>query len=326
MTERVRCPRTPTFVIAGAARSGTTSLYDWLNQHPHVFMSPIKETNYFLQLREPFTGPGDEVIGAPLPRDRQGRVRPKPVAHVATWEEYLSLFDGSDGYAAVGEASTYYLLSPTAARRIHTALPDCKIVIVLRNPVTRAVSAYRALVHWGRETRSFEEALALEDERLRIGWEWIWGLRAGGLYADQVERYLDAFPREQVGIWLFEDLADDAARIFSEITTFLGVGSEENGRVDLRIRNAAPRVHEVGLQRLRPSVPWVTDLYDSLPVALARPVRQAIVRVLGTRELPIPEHALASLRIFYSADVLRLQQMVPHLDFCRWQLREDACR
>jgi len=99
----------PTFIIAGAARSGTTSLYHWLKQHPQVFMSPVKETNYFANLRPPFTGPGDERLATPLHRKADGSFESRFAAIVASWQDYLTLFVGAETYAARGEVSPSYL-------------------------------------------------------------------------------------------------------------------------------------------------------------------------------------------------------------------------
>ena len=110
----------PTFMIIGAARSGTTALYDLVRQHPQVFMSAIKEPNYFAFEGEPldWEGPGKEFVNN----------------SVARWEDYCALFAPAPDNTARGEASPLYLWSPDAAQRIKARLPDVRMIAVLRNP------------------------------------------------------------------------------------------------------------------------------------------------------------------------------------------------
>src|SRR5437868_12505275 len=113
-----RLSQGPTFIIAGAARSGTTSLYRWLRTHSEVFMPAVKETNYFSQFVAPFHGPGDEDAREPLERDKAGRPRPRGAAYIVSRKEYLSLFVEGEHARARGEASPSYLYSREAAVRI----------------------------------------------------------------------------------------------------------------------------------------------------------------------------------------------------------------
>jgi hypothetical protein len=115
----------PNFIVIGAAKAGTTALYWYLAEHPDVFMSPKKETNYF-------------AYG----RDRQGRLLyGDPEFHqfpVQSLAEYEELFDGAEGARAVGEASPIYLEAPQTAGRIRELLPQSRLICSLRHPVDRA--------------------------------------------------------------------------------------------------------------------------------------------------------------------------------------------
>ncbi len=303
----------PTFIVAGAARSGTSSLYSWLDQHPAVFMSPVKETNYFAQLTGKFTGPGDEAPSA-MARDSRGRLkRHHGYAYLTSWEEYLSLFKGAECFMARGEASNAYLYYPGCAERIHRAIPQCKIIIVLRNPADRAISHYRAMVKWGRESLSLDEALAAGTERVRSGWEWSWDFVGAGNYADQVQRFLDSMPGEQVRVWLFEDLERDPVSFYRQVCDFIRVDST-SFLPDFEVRNAAPRVQEVGLQRLRRRMRPVGRAYDRLPWGIKRATRPWLAKALGTRPLTMRPETRAELLEYFHDDIRRLQRLLPDLD------------
>lgn len=143
----------PNFFIVGAAKSGTTSLYHYLKQHPEIYMSPVKEPKYFLASinKFPHNGPGDIEVDKKI---------------IRTWDEYLKLFSNASVEKCIGEASCGYLYyCELVAPSIKRISPEAKIIIVLRNPVERAFSAYCYLFREGRETLSFEEALKIEEER-----------------------------------------------------------------------------------------------------------------------------------------------------------------
>ena len=112
--------RWPNFIIVGAPKAGTTALYHYLNQHPKVYLSKIKEPGYFRSFIP------ENII--PLP--------------ITSKEKYLELFSDVKKEVAVGEASTVYLNDPGTVKIIHDAIPDCKIIIMLRDPIERTYSSY----------------------------------------------------------------------------------------------------------------------------------------------------------------------------------------
>jgi len=202
----------PNFLIIGAAKSGTSSLYMYLKQHPQVFMSPVKEPHFFSfnNQTKMTTGPGDPIHEA-----------------ITDFKEYEALFDGATTEKAVGEASTSYLYRPEAPERIHDVLPDVKLIAILRNPADRAFSAYMHVVRDQRETaKTFSEALALEKERKHAGWEPIWHFTSVGRYYEQLSRYYALFNRDQIRLFLYEDLAADQENLLREVYQFLNVNAD----------------------------------------------------------------------------------------------------
>ena len=199
----------PNFIIIGTSRAGTTSLYYYLKQHPQIYMSPVKEPGFFV-----FEGRKEMLT--PVGRRKLPRF-------AWDWDAYRSLFDGVRHEKAIGEATSGCLYHPWVPEKIHSRLPDVKMIAVLRNPIDRAYSLYLLHVRDGLETAtSFAESLALEEERISQGMFYC-HYKKGGLYAEQLQRYFKYFPREQFRIFLYEDLKNDPLRVVQEIFQFLEV-------------------------------------------------------------------------------------------------------
>jgi hypothetical protein len=209
----------PNFYIVGAGRSGTTALYALCRSHPQIFMSHVKEPNYFIfrDERPPFGGPGAEHTRRVAIRDRR---------------VYERLFAGSDGRPVVGEASVSYLCFPRVCHAIRNTTPDARLVIMLRQPVDRAYSSYMLKRHEGMEPCArFEDAWADHDRRAAENW-WHCMHKGKSLYAPQVRAYVETFPREQIRIFLYDDFQRDPRRIVRELFSFLGV--DANRTLDRR--------------------------------------------------------------------------------------------
>lgn len=192
----------PAVILAGGMRCGTTSLFDWLADHPQVSPSRRKEVHFFdLQFAR---GPAwYRRQFAPLRR----------------------LPGGSDSQPF--ESSPYYMFHPAVPGRVRTVVPDAKIVFLLRDPVARAVSHFRKNVRDGREPLRFAAAVAAEEDRLAGAEQKLladphhaspahqyFSYKARGCYADQLLRWRAAFPAAQL-------LAIDAGRLFTNPATVL---------------------------------------------------------------------------------------------------------
>ena len=206
----------PNFFIVGKPKSGTTALHHMLNQHPDVFMSPVKEPNHFAR----------DAIEAAERRNRGFRGLPYKKR-----EDYLKLFADSQDQKVVGESSTAYMLSREAAAQIETFNPDAKILMILREPVDFLYSLHHQLLRSGNENEGdFRKALLLEEDRKR-------GRKIPrsasdpanlfyseqAKYCEQVQRYLDAFGRSNVKVLLYDDFRDDNLAVYREVLAFLEV-------------------------------------------------------------------------------------------------------
>ena len=199
----------PNFIVIGAAKAGTTALYWYLSEHPDVFMSPVKETNFFAYGRD---AGGQLLYGDP-------EVHHFPVT---TLEEYEALFAGAGNAKAVGEASPIYLESPATAERIRSRLPAARIVCGLRHPVDRAYSDY--LMYLRSRNRRLDPArdLSADAAWTRPDSHWMQISR----YHAQLQRYYRAFGPGQIHLFLFDDLQRSPHQVMKELYRFLAVDPE----------------------------------------------------------------------------------------------------
>jgi hypothetical protein len=223
-------PRLPNFLLVGANRCGTTSLYYYLKEHPEVHMSSIKEPSFFLSLsfKVPEQGIGD---------DRR--------EFVTDFNDYCRLFETAGDCKALGEASTENLYHyDKVIPDIKRLLGNPKILISLRNPVERAFSAYTYLISENREFLTFEEGLSQEEKRMRDGWRQIWFYKDAGFYSARVKAYLENF--DEVKICLFDDLIVNPLSFVQEVYKFLGVDPSYKPDVKARYKTSGiPRSKKI---------------------------------------------------------------------------------
>ena len=164
----------PNFLMVGAQKCGTPSLYYYLKQHPQIYMSPVKEAHFF------------DVEEGEKPDFRRASHSSRPVSGI---EDYRALFAGVKDETAIGEASPSYVYIPEAPRRIRSRLPDAKLIAILRDPADRAYSAFLHTSRSGREPLTdFAQALREEEDRIRNGWHPLYHYRERGFYHAQLKR------------------------------------------------------------------------------------------------------------------------------------------
>ena len=239
----------PDFLVIGAQKAGTTALYAYLRWHPAITGPSWKEVSFF---------------------DRHWW-------RGEAW--YRGQFPLGAGEGLVGEASPSYLFHPLAPARVRSLLPGAKLVALVRDPVDRAYSQYQHEVALGREPLSFEDALAREDERLRGEVErlvadprafsrawWDHSYASRGRYAEQLERWLAVFPREQLLVVRTEDLGERPAETYASILSFLGAEAYELPEY--------PRVFDRDYEPMRP------ETRAALAAAFVEPNRR-LEKLLG---------------------------------------------
>ncbi|WP_448628112.1 sulfotransferase family protein [Geodermatophilus sp. URMC 64] len=206
--------RLPQFFIAGAPKAGTTALHAALATHPGLYLSPVKEPKYYL------TG------GRPPDRSRQRGPGDAHSAREWIWrrERYVALFAGAPARAVRGESTPFYLYDRDAHARIAADVPDARIVLVVRDPVDRAVSNWVHLRADGLEPEAdFLTAVRAEERRIADGWAPFWHYRGLGRYGEQLRDLLTHFPREHVLLLRYRELVDTPQQTLDRVCAFLGV-------------------------------------------------------------------------------------------------------
>jgi hypothetical protein len=303
--------RLPTFFIVGAPKAGTTSLYYYLDQHPQVHMSAIKEPNFFSaeirgencepELRRSIAGDARrlrEYLDGPMRQKRFGGI-------VEDWEDYLRLYANAGDETALGEASVSYLWSPSAAGLIAERIPDAKIIVMLRDPVERAFSQYlhgvaNGAIHW-----SFHEHVQ-RNLRHRSGQFCVdFPFLEYGLYARQLERYLERFGKN-VWIGFHADFTNRPLTVFQEICGFLGVSTDFSPDMNKHHLEAqVPRVG--GLGWLRNSGFWRVAARMT-PAGLRPLIRSGLMR--KPRKISMDPADRDHLAGYYREDVERLASVL----------------
>lgn len=198
--------RAPEFLIVGAQKAGTTSLYNCLKQHPQVSAAHKKEIHYFSQYYD------------------------------KGFDWYLDHFPERPPGILSGEASPFYLFHPHSANRIASQLPSVKIIIILRNPVERAISHYHQQARRHHEKLSMIDAFKAEAARIQKPWQRLLeGKQQSGVkiqqcsylkrgeYLEQLQRYEQHFPASQILLLESEAFFDNPAPVLKKLFAFLGI-------------------------------------------------------------------------------------------------------
>jgi len=191
----------PNFLVIGAQKAGTTSLYEYLEQHPDIFMSKPKEPRFFAD---------DDAYSKGL-------------------TFYSKFFVECKDEKMVGEASTaysFYLNLGKIIKRIYKFNQEIKLIYILRNPISRARSSYWWNIRMQAEPLNFEEAILKEENRVHNNDEELidpWNYKKNGLYFYIIENYLKYFPKENLKVILLEDLKSSAIKTCNDIFEFLNL-------------------------------------------------------------------------------------------------------
>jgi len=296
----------PNFLIVGAARSGTTSLYNYLKQHPEIYMSPVKEPKFITAqfLRFPLNGIGDGEIERNM---------------VKSFDEYNKLFENVRHEKAIGEASADYLYYfENSIKYIKEFLGEVKIIIVLRNPVERAFSNYLYLFKEGRERLSFEDALKSESERKRLNWEYMWFYKDVGFYYQQVKAYLKSF--QKVGIFLYDDLRNDASTLMKSMFNFLDAQTSFSPQMDVTYNASGIPKNRLVYNFLTKSNFFKAALKPVMDSVLPVKRRSHTIEKIKTHSLRKPSllpQPREFLKNIYREDILRLQALIKR-DLSHW--------
>lgn len=316
------CPKPvlPNFFLAGAPKAGTTSLYHYLEQHPQIYMCPIKEPFYFASEFRPENcaaslRPALERSQRALRKYLDGPMREHRFGGMVTeWDDYVRLFQHAHGETAIGEASPGYLWSETAARNIHARVPNAKILLMLRDPADRAFSQYLHQVAVGGLRLSFGQHIQACRQNRSRQFSLQYPMLEFGLYHAQVTRFLEFFPRQNIGIYLYEDFRANQAAMLANIFRFLSVDdtfipdtSQRHLELSVpRLTTVSHALHKLGV--------WQA-IKRIMPVTLLPAARRLVFKPRG--ELVMDPEDRRNLIDFYAADIRKLELLLDR-DLSAW--------
>lgn len=206
------------FFLVGAARCGTTSLYNHLNHNDEVFLPDVKEPNFFSELDSPNA---EDFIDPEKGVKYHAKIIKDP-------EIYQSLYIDAGRNQIKGDSSPSYLWDKNVAQKLYQHNPKAKIIVSLRHPVDRAYSHYIMNYYTGVDhSKTFEKALERPKNDM-------WGscnyYLEMGMYYEQLKAYFDIFPKEQIKILIYEDWTTNREQALSDLFKFLGVSNVHSNR------------------------------------------------------------------------------------------------
>jgi hypothetical protein len=304
--------RVPDFFIVGHAKSGTTALYEMLRRHPQIFMPRAKEPWYFSRNNPQPQPPGVKSI------EFTGN---RPMS----FDEYVSLFAGARADQRVGEASTSYLWSPIAARAIAEVQPAARIIAILREPASFLSSLHLQLLsNASEEEKDLAKAISLDNER-REGrmipkyafWprSLIYSDRVR--YVEQLRRYREVFPPEQILVLIYDDFRSDNQGSVARVLRFLDVDAE-HAIEPLEVNTTTRRVRSVHLNNLSRVVrqgrgPISGAVKRTLERLMSKETRRRVIYPVRRRLLygdphPPDERLMSELRKRFKSEVVALSE------------------
>ncbi|MDJ0681203.1 MAG: sulfotransferase [Xenococcaceae cyanobacterium MO_167.B52] len=291
----------PTFLIVGVQKAGTTSIYNYLEEHPQVYMSPIKETNFLERDWERLVAENSKIKN-----------------RISSFDDYGKLFTGVQDEIAIGEASPNYIFHyESSAPRIQKYTPDAQLIVVLRNPVERAYSDY--LMHLrdaiSSEVRTLSEQIEHSSHKSFI-------LRKG-LYYTPLKYYIDFFGAEKVKVFLYDDLCNHAQKFMSDMYEYIGVDKNFTANVSKKTQQAKiPKNQTINnlLQRKNPiRTLAATALKTLIPLDARQELRSRLIRLNSQdkSQVSLSPEERQKLIDFYREDILNLQDLI-NRDLSSW--------
>lgn len=279
----------PDFIIIGAGKCGTTSLYDYFSQHPEVYLCPKKETYFFV----------NEPVRSKL----------KPWGAITDIEDYASLFKDAPSDKVVGEISTTYYMYPDAAKLIGDRLPNVKIIAILRNPADRAFSDYQMHVRNGNEKLDFSRVITNKDKYIKQGF-----------YYRELMPFYQVFSESNIKILLFDDLCQDPNNFMRDLYKFIGIDPDFNTDTARKSReggmpkNKAINTVLTKKNPIRNSIASVLKLF--MPLETRQKIRSKLIKNNIYKAKLSPEDKKELIEI-YRSDVIQLQGLIKR-DLSDW--------
>lgn len=279
----------PEIFLVGAPKCGTTSIFNFFNQHPEIFVPNIKEPHYFS-----------------TPEVANNFYNVKLVSDPA---EYVGLYASCEKGLKRADCSPSYLSYSKACSRIYEVNPDAKILAILRDPIKRAISHYLMDVRFGVQNVDLIECLNFPDLHPMSYREYV----TNGLYSSQIQNYLDLFPKKNVMVLIFDDLEKDTESTMRKIFEFLEV--DPFVFIDYRKRANTGAQHRYNfIRNFISSEKWQT-LRHLLPKTIRHIMRQTLLK--ANPRIPNQKLVTGKLLNIFQSDIVNLTKMLDR-DLSNW--------
>jgi hypothetical protein len=279
----MNCKCEPNFFIVGMPRSGTTSMYTYLKQHPDIYLALYKEPNFFCK---------DMTQSFYTIQDR---------------ELYDSLFTHAGDKKCIGEGSVWYLTSKIAAAEIKKFKPAAKIIIMLRNPIDMIYSLHGLYVRTKNEDIiDFPKALAVQADRMKgVSIPETCYFPEGLFYTEvaryypKIKRFTDVFERKNIHVVLFDDFVSDTPRSYRDTLEFLEV--DPNFPAEFDLQKAAKLIQPAVLQEIRHSHP---EIKKKLSAKVRLDAHESPPRA------PLPPRLRSHLQAIFKEDIKKTSELI----------------
>ena len=277
-------------------------MYYYLQQHPQIYMCPVKEPNFFGVAE--YLAERRVVLRYPVLQRVLGQTEEPP-----RWDDYVNLFQGVRDEVAVGEASVRYLELPAAAQAIRSRIPAARLIFILRDPVEWMRKRYLKTFWRDPPDLFLSRFRAAQNPADRFA-----AFVAVGRYATHLQRFYDVFPRERIRVHLYQDYQADGPAVVRNLLAFVGVDPEYP--IDMSRRHNETGVPRFGVvETLRRRMLGGTPVIEWLPLAMQRLVRRLYYR-------PRPDFVIdptirAEVIEYYREDILRTADLIGR-DLSAW--------
>lgn len=283
-------------IVGGASKCGTTAIYEMLKKNPAFFLPDRKELHFFSRpfLEKANSGPGDNSVLSEIPKN---------------FDEYFKNYSHKRENQIAVDVSPSYLFHYKSAGLIKKALPNVKIVFILRRPEEKVFSQYLHLASEGREILTFEEALNQENSRKTKGFSDMWLYTESGYYSDAICAFQSSLGVENVKVILFDDFRNDPGSILREICLFVGLDGTQEFDTKLK-SNVSGSPRSIFLARVMAPNIFTNFLRRTLNRKIGQLLR-SLLRNLNTGKKPdLSDDLTSRLHKIYQSDIDKLETLI----------------
>ena len=285
MIEKTNQQKLPTFLVIGAGKSGTTSIHEYLRQHPRISLPLEKETHFF-------------ALDKTLPPSNLF-AKGRPASALDDLDAYLASFEAKGPDEIRGEVCPSYIVDFNAPGNIKRYIPDVKIIAVLRNPVERLYSVFNFL----------DLKVDLDHLRKEV---------REGYYYHLLKRYYDLFPAENIKIYFFEEFSNNTQAVMADMLAFIGLENDFDLNVSQKYNPSGKPVMPFLAKYIRHHKIYRDTLRAILPVPVFQFFKASYQGRMYKKADPIPPDLRKSILSIYAADMLELEKFLK-CDLSRWR-------